>query len=303
MCHGDWRILAANPDELRDAKLMEYLEQKDNSLPDYMINILKEVALGTTYKTTLQQEMTRYQYEKVRAAEDIIRSIISEPELDMIQLRNWLDNLGELEYDKQIISTYIQEGNFSSALALAELLPSLYNLQDIDLIEHENFIQMLNLQNTLYTQNRTFNELTTEELALVEDMSENSVGSAGTQASSILEAYYDRDFARCRSLQGETSYKSQSIDLSRLSDAYGFAVSVQPNPASNWLTIDYSLPLNGTSAELVITSTTGSIVRNIILQGNIGQKVIDLSNIPSGSYSYNIKSLSFIKSGKIIVVK
>lgn len=161
-------ILAANPDELRDAKLMEYLEQKDNPLPDYMIDILKEVALGTTYKTTLQQEMTRYHYEKVRAAEDIIRSIISEPELDMIQLRNWLDNLGELEYDKQIISTYVKEGDFSSALALAELLPSLYNLQGADLIEHENFLQMLNLQNTLYTQNRTFNDLTTDELALVE---------------------------------------------------------------------------------------------------------------------------------------
>ncbi len=88
-----------------------------------------------------------------------------------------------------------------------------------------------------------------------------------------------------------------------MSDAYGFAVSVQPNPASNWISVDYSLPLNETTAELIITSTAGSIVKNLILQENIGQKVIDLSNIPSGTYSYNIKSLSFIKSGKIIVVK
>lgn len=131
----------------------------------------------------------------------------------------------------------------------------------------------------------------------------NSIGSAGVQAMSILEAYYESDFDRCESLQGEASYKSRSIDLSKLSNAYGFAVSVQPNPESNWISIDFSLSLNETAAELVITSTTGSIVQNLILQGNIGQKVLDLSDIPSGTYSYTIKSHTFVKFGKFIVIK
>lgn len=296
-------ILAANPDELRDAKLLLYLEQKENPLPEYMIDILKEVSLGTTYKTTLKQEMTRYHFEKVRAAEDIIRSIINEPELDLVQLRNWLDNLGEIEYDKQIIASYVQENDYPSAIALAETLPQLYNLQGTELTEHESYMELLNLQNTLFTENRSLAELTQEELSLIEDLSVSSTGSAGLQSMSILEAYYDKHFENCKTLLGELPFKSHSIDQIKLGDAYGFKVSVQPNPANDWISIEYTLPKEETSAEVTILSTTGSIVQKAILEGNVGQKILDLSNLKAGSYGYQVKTRSFVKTGKFIVVK
>ena len=297
-------ILAANPDELKNPELMKYLEEKPDGLPQYMIDILKQVAMGeVTYKTILQQEMTRYNYQKIRAAEDIINSLLMETELDVIQLRNWLDNIGGLESDKQIVSTYIQTGDYESAFTLANLLPDLYNLSGNDLLEHQKYIQLIQLQKDLASEGRTLAQLSELELRDIESISLTSEGTAGAVAISVLEAYYGREFDRCKTLQGEASYKNEGINISLLADAYGFKVNAQPNPATEFITFDYTLPTTESSAVLTIVSSKGKIIENITLTGTIGQKVVNVKNIPAGAYTYTIRAGSFIKSGKVIVVK
>lgn len=37
-----FEILSANPDELRNEDLMKYLEERENPLPEYMLQILKQ---------------------------------------------------------------------------------------------------------------------------------------------------------------------------------------------------------------------------------------------------------------------
>ena len=67
--------------------------------------------------------MARYNRNKTRAAHDIIRSILNDTISDYTGLHNWLDNLGGLRADKQIIASYVQEGNFADAFTLANMLP------------------------------------------------------------------------------------------------------------------------------------------------------------------------------------
>ncbi|MCK9448033.1 MAG: hypothetical protein M0Q41_03545 [Bacteroidales bacterium] len=129
-------ILAANPDELKKDTLISYLENKEEPLPEYMVNLLKQLAEGTTYKTALQQQMAGYKHAYTRAAHDIIRSLLNDTITDNVELRNWLDNLGGITSDRQIISSYISEGNFTNAYALANMLPQLYKLKDNELTEH-----------------------------------------------------------------------------------------------------------------------------------------------------------------------
>jgi hypothetical protein len=55
-----FEILSANPDELRKADLMEHLKNKEQPLPEYMINILRQMAGGSTAKTALLSQMGEY---------------------------------------------------------------------------------------------------------------------------------------------------------------------------------------------------------------------------------------------------
>ncbi len=92
-----FEIMAANPDELKKEELIKYLEDKENPLPEYMIDILKQVATGSTYKTVLRQQMGHYNQLKTRAAYDIVRSLLNDSVTDNNELRNWLDNISVKE--------------------------------------------------------------------------------------------------------------------------------------------------------------------------------------------------------------
>ncbi len=296
-------ILAANPDELRGEELLKYVAEKEIPLPEYMIDILRQIATGTTYKTVLLQEMARYSHDRNRSANDIIRSILNEDELDVIQLRNWLSNLGGIESDKQIIATYLQEGNFSAAFSLANTFPQMYNLQQNDITEHNRYISLLQLEQTLFNEGRKVDQLTQSELNMLNEYALASEGSAGAQARGILESFYGADFNDCKSLDGEESYKNTIANPNLLGEAYGLSISVKPNPASDWAAIDYTLPHQESVAVLEIADANGKRIETINLSGNHGQKLWDTRVVPSGSYIITIKVAGFLKSVKLIVSK
>ncbi|PJB60022.1 MAG: hypothetical protein CO098_00285 [Bacteroidetes bacterium CG_4_9_14_3_um_filter_41_19] len=295
-------ILAANPDELKKDTLISYLENKEEPLPDYMIDLLKQLAGGTTYKTALQQQMAGYKHAYTRAAHDIIRSNLNDTVADNIELRNWLDNLGGITSDRQIISSYISKGNFTDALTLANMLPQLYNLGESELTEHNYYMDMLNLHQALYLEGRNTFQLDSTEKMDITFIANNSKGVAGAQAKSILEAVYDEYYVSCPEADGKAGYKRSSIiNPNALGKAYGLDISVKPNPAKQWAAFDYTLPGNKTEATITITNATGSIIEILKVNGQQGQKLWDTRDIISGVYIYTIQTAGFSQSGKIVI--
>ncbi len=296
-------ILAANPDELKREELLKYLEEKENPLPGYMIDILRQLATGTTYKTVLHLELSKHNRAKTRAAHDMIRSYLNDTVPDMVQLRNWLDNLGGIEADKQIIGTYVQEANFTDALALANLLPQLYALQGADLEEHNRFMAMLTLQQTLNTEDRKINALTGTELGWLNEVALTSKGGTGAQAKNILEFFYGAHFFNCQVLDDSATYKSDLVNPNELGEAYGLNISAKPNPAKDWAAFDYTLPGDESTAILLINDINGRTIESLNLNGNQGQKLWDTRHIPAGTYIYTMKSAGFSKTGKLVITK
>lgn len=297
-------ILAANPDELKRDTLISYLENKEEPLPDYMIDLLEQLAGGTTYKTALQQQMAGYKHTYSRAANDIIRSILNDTVTDNNELRNWLDNLGGITSDRQIISSYVSEGNFNDAFTLANMLPSLYNLKGNDSIEHLYYIDILSMQQTLYQQGRNTFQLDSTEKASISYIANNSKGIAGAQAKSILEAVYNEYCAVCPDVEGSAGYKSATtINPDVMGKIYGLDVQVKPNPANQWAEFYYTLPDKVTTGSITIRNTSGSIIEVIEVSGKQGQKLWDTRNIASGTYLYTINSAGYSKTGKVVVSK
>lgn len=297
-------LLAANPDELKKDTLISYLENKEEPLPDYMIDLLKQLAEGTTYKTALQQQMANYKHNYTRAAQDIIRSILNDTATNNAELRDWLDNLGGITSDRQIISSYISEGNFTDAFTLADMLPQLYNLEGNELTEYNYYMDMLDLHHTLYQQGRNTFQLDSTEKAFITSIADNSNGVAGAQAKSILEYVYNEYYVDCPEADGSAGYKqSRIINPESLGRVYGLGITVKPNPAKQWAAFDYTLPERKTSAIITITNSNGKTVEILEVNGQQGQKLWDTRNIKPGLYFYTIKVEEYSISGKIIISK
>ncbi len=298
-----FEILSANPDELKKEELIKYLEDKENPLPEYMIDILKQVAMGTTYKTVLQKEMGSHSQNKTRAAHDMIRSLVNEEETDLAELRNWLDNLGGFRADHQIINTYLAEDNYNDALAMAGMLPGLYELEGNRLDEHNYYMDVLNLKILLGQENRSLAELTGDEVNQLNTIAENSEGVGGAEARGILEAFYGYSFCDCMNINDNQGYKSTSFDPSSLNTVYGISIEVKPNPAKEWTAFNYTLPDNTTKGVMKIVDITGKVVEVIEVTGVEGQYIWDTRKIKSGVYMYSFAVNGIRSSDKIVIQK
>ncbi len=302
-----FEILAANPDELRNDSLISYLENKEHPLPDYMISLLRQIAGGTTARTALMAEMNRLGHEYSLAAGDIVRSNLNDTVANPTELRNWLGSLNDIAADRMVISSYLHEGDSTSAFTLASMLPELYGLQGGQLEDHAGYMLLLQLYQTLKRTGRTVYELTETETAVVDSIVENGAGVSRVMARSLQEQVTGVMTETCLDLEepelpvGDRS--KAFVDEGSMNKAVGFTASLSPNPATTWAVVDYTLPSRMSKATVVLTNTLGVTVMTAELDGNHGQKVLDLRSLPVGVYLYTIRCGSLAETGKLVVTQ
>lgn len=301
-----FEILISNPDELKNDTLLNYMANKNTPLPDYMIDILREVAGGTSARTVLLSNMASYSHEAEIAAGDIIRSIMNDSIIDRNDLVTWLGNIQDLEADRDIISIYMAEGNFDDAFALANILPSLYNLEGEKLEDHSDYMQLLNLYRTLAQDGRTTMQLTDAENHIVEDIAYGGKGTSQAMAQSLLKAVYGNFDESCPETSvapsgrggGMTTHTEE--DISR---AMGLSVKANPNPSNTWIVVDCTLPEGFNDAVITLTNSLGLTVYTQTVHGLQGQYVIDTRELPVGVYVLTIRCEDHSLTEKVVVAR
>lgn len=304
-----FEILLSNPDELKKDSLMDHLRNKANPLPQYMMDILDQVANGSSARTVMQNRLSAYRGTYTRAAGDIVRSLVNDTVLDITELRGWLANMKDIYADRDIIATYVDEDDFTNALSLANMLSTLYGLVGNDLTEHDDYVELLELYRDLYADGRNTMQFDSTERAQVERIAVQSSGYPQAMAQAILygtnwESYAENPFD-CPTLtlpQGgqRGGYAFTQEDLGR---ALGLNVSVKPNPATTWAAVDYSLPAKLSKATITVSNALGVTVMSTELNGNQGQKVLDLRGLADGVYLYTIRSGEYVQTGKLVIAK
>ena len=253
------------------------------------------------YQTILMNQMSEYHHKKVSAAQDIIRSILNDSITDKIELRNWLNNLGGIVADKQIISSYMQEKNYSAAQNLLNMFPTLYVLEGDDLLAYFDYKTIVELQINLAQQGRNIFELNNTELATLENLTENGYGGAKTDAQGILEYAYGGHYCNCLSLTDSTGLKSSSINYEKLVKVTGLEIEAEPNPASSWVAFNYKLPVNEPSAIITISDANGKVIERINISGLQGQYIWDARKVKAGVYIYSSEVGRLSKKCKLII--
>lgn len=237
----------------------------------------------------------------------MIRSILNDTVVDRTALEGWLGNMENLESDREIVSIYLEEGDSINAFALANMLPSLYDLTGEDLTDHNNYMAMLTLYQKLYREGRNTMKLDETEMATVEYMANNSTGTAQAMAQAIMMGVYGYHYDDCPvgvELQNngdrDTPPVFSSIDTNK---AMGLTVSTSPNPANTWVTVNYTLPMGATKAQLKLANAYGIVVATYDLLGDERQKVLDLRSLVSGVYTYTLYCGKLSQTGKLVIVK
>lgn len=260
----------------------------------------EKAALAEIYKTSQDN------HERYLAAGDIIRSNLNDSVANPTELRQWLANMNEIASDRMIVASYIHEGDFTNAFALANTLPNKYNLQGDELSDHNDYMTLLNLYRALYNSNRTVRELTESEKETVANIAENGHGASKLMATGIIMETSDRTAVSyiCPALSREDGDKNEDTsgnkDIDYVDELF---VGLSPIPASTWVSVDYKLPANYAKATMTIMSSYGAKIMDVELLGDKGTTTIDLRDLSNGVYSYIVRCGDKIFTGKLVVTK
>lgn len=294
-------ILAANPDELKKDTLIRYLENNTHPLPNYMIDLLQQMASGVTERTALVAQMAKYRHEYSIAAGDIIRSDLNDSVANPQELRTWLGNMDDISSDRMAIASYMQENDYENAFELANLLPDLYEMNASELEDHSDYMRLLTLYRTLHESNRTTAQMTDCESRMVDSIATQGHGVSQSMAKAIIIGNSGEPGTRyaCPDIPRPNRTKGySSIDKNETSE---FSVTITPNPARSQASVIYTLPNETSHASLVFTNTLGIQVISTELEGDCGEKTINFGELPSGIYSYTARCGNSVLNGKTMV--
>ena len=304
-----FEILASNPDELKSDSLISYLQTMDSPLPGYMIDLLRQMANGVTARTAMESQLATYSQKYRLAAGDMIRSILNDTIIDKEALIGWYGNMNDLESDREIISLYLEDGNYTEAMALANMLPTLYGLTSDDLAEHDDYMALIQLYAQLTSDQRNTMQLDSTERATVEYIADHGTDTPQAMAKAIMMGAYGYRYDDCPNSL-DLNYPTKGLDYlgtsfsnEDLGKAMGFTVDVSPNPASTWVAVDYTLPVGATETQMRIVNMHGVTVATYHLQGKESQKVLDLRDLPDGVYTYTVFCGQHAQTGKLVIVK
>ena len=78
---------------------------------------------------------------------------------------------------------------------------------------------------------------------------------------------------------------------------------VYPNPASQWVAFNYTLPANAYQGEIKIVDAKGAAITSFTVTGAQGQQVWDTRSIKPGVYFYTLSVGELTKTGKLLINK
>ncbi len=305
-------ILKANPDELKTDTLFNYIKAQGNILPDYMLAILRNVANGVTYKTALIKQMRQAKGDYTRICRRIINSIIADEMGTEAQLRAWLDNMHSIAADRQIVASFMREGNYTDALALANMLPDLYNMNANVYQAHQAYIELLEKYKDIALSGRSLFELTAEEKGWFEQHAQDYEGTiSGDMAQSTLRGVYgDKEIGYYPNCPTPEAYQpmgaifTNNINTEKVAEFYGLELQTDPNPATDWVNFTCKLPEHIAQATLSIRNASGQIVKQIYINQVEQQVLWDCRAIPAGTYLCSIKcNDDLIITKKLVISK
>jgi hypothetical protein len=279
-------VMVANPHTAKNDELMNKLDERWTPLPEYMKEQILQGKNIVSVMEKTESRLTGFMLDKSRAMNALARNFRNDTVAGMDSLRALygMDNSVESKYRLAFLSG--EQGAWSMGQEALNLIPSEFELTTEQLSAHENIVEFYDLLASI--NGSAPDSVKVEELTGIK---EQEKGAASMYALNMLidlgEVEYDEpidmpDMLKSASATGSfTSLNSDNANEPRL-------LKVIPNPASDYVIVEYELEAPG-SAVIEITDLTGKLVQSVQVANPKDQLTIDTRNWKPGNYIASLK--------------
>ena len=292
-------ILTANPQSAKKENVLDALSQRDNPPDDNQMALIhaNDTVLGN--KEKLESKRSFYRGEKTRNVYELIRYFMADTLGTGMHdsIINALSNINTPGAGYRTAFCYLNKGDSSAVVNRLAQIPSDFDLTTGETDYLDYFTDYFNILLTLQSQGKTAEETDSTQKAVLYDIMNNTHGILQAYARNILiktdgfvyrEPYIFSDITTNKSAEIKTN---DPYSIWNTQDYF----TLYPNPAGNWLTIEYNTDYFVSNPLIEVISLTGNTTGSFRLQKARGIKIIDLRNYTPGTYIVLLK-----ENGKVL---
>jgi hypothetical protein len=301
-------VLLANIKAAQDQKLLKHLRtQIPNPLTDEMIDLLMDVSEPDSWRKTLSMRLAKVNTDRTEVLHTLLGDALVQPTVNTTEVRELWTKVNTPDAYYAIAESHLSEGNYTEALAAAQSVAVKFPYYVKDQYnEHQDYLTVLGLKQEVLASGRALNELTGEELAVLEQITQHTYAAAAGQAFNLLNlngrAMHDYEF-HFPTIPTRRKAAKVANPMQRLGQLLT-EVAVYPNPATDYLTFEYQLPEYVKECLVEISDFTGKKIKEVILKNSRGIYNLDTRAMAAGIYIYTIRHEgSILNTNKFSIIK
>jgi hypothetical protein len=301
-------IMVANPKAAKSEKLMDKLDERWTPLPEYMkAQILAGRSIVSIREET-ESRLAAFKLEKAKCFNDLVRYYLNDtvnPQASLDTLMVLLQNENNLNAKYRLAMLNGERGAWSEGLDVLNNIPSQFDLTPAEVEEHSQFATYYTLLLGMLQEGKSIFEADSAQIEELVDIKESQNGKASVYARNILLALNQMEYEEpifipdlLKSAEAMDEYQEL---LSKADDAPGF-IKVKPNPAKNYIIIEYELEQES-DALINITDISGNLKYSVNTAYRQDQLTIDTRSWKAGIYITALKiNGKLIESVKFTII-
>ena len=283
-------ILSENPQSAKAENVLNTLNARTNP-PN--ANQMAQIRANDTvvgHKESLESKRDYYSAVKAREVYRLIRMFGSDTAVSAKHdsIETALSNIATPSAMYKQAFCRFNKGDSAGVINLLNNIPSEFDLTAAETDYHNYFEDYFEVLLTLQWQEKHYGEVDSSQKAVLYDIMNNSHGQLQAFARNLLiytdgltynEPYLNVDTSQLKTVSaGNNNVINENV---LPPNSY---LKLYPNPAREYITLEYNLDYGTTNAVIEILDINGVHVEAFRLAGFRGVKIIDLRNRQSGTY-------------------
>lgn len=281
-------LILANIDVVRERNFIQFLTDKTNPMPAWMIQTLNWYVVNgysLTPKAIKELEIADLSYQRNYASDMMIRDFKNDTtgtNLDSVKF--WIEQKADIDAQVRLIDIALQKNDLTTAQAKLNVL-------NADILNYPTHLQS-ELQDVVTFKTEVISivgnlgglaNMTEANHTFMTNIATNSEGIAKVQAQELLCFFFDE----CVEYSFDIPMNSRAMMVDKPTVTKPeLNFKLFPNPASDWVTIE--LPLDVAPVIVTITDLQGKLILNTTVNRPI--YIWETDQLPNGVYLINIKT-------------
>ncbi len=299
-------IMLANPHSSKKEKLVNKIDKRNNPMPGYMKQEVKNARYSLDALDLLLSEKRARENKKDKLLNSIARLYLTDTTVEnpIDSVKILLEN--EHSFNRKIELAYLalQQNDSTEARNIIDNIANTFNLsslQDTVLLYYDKLLEILISKRSGQKAEICFDSLETLDLL---QMYRKKLPTISNYAGNLLQAagklnkreryYFPANLNRksVKKIPSPIGSKQEKLNFKLI-----------PNPTDDLVIVDYENHFFKGAGLLVIHNITGKKMQSIELSRGKDQFVLDISNWPSGLYIFRLSFGKINHSKKLIVLK